>query len=136
MTETEAVESLIGRLYVKRHAIDGAIEEAKRLLETSHENDRATRKPKAPAVREAPAKAMRRQKSEPATPSSERDDSILTALRRSGGVARAKELRKSFTGDPSMTDIQQGAAFRNALQRLKKSGRIGRTGDTWSLVEA
>jgi hypothetical protein len=65
----------------------------------------------------------------------DRDEAILKALRRNGGVGTAKEIRK---GMPSagMTDEQAAKAFGNAMHRLKSQGLVNRTGHTWSLVGA
>lgn len=66
---------------------------------------------------------------------SDRDEAILKALRRNGGLGTAKELRKAMPVD-GMTEEQATRAFGNAMQRLKNSGLVDRTGHTWSLVGA
>lgn len=141
MEHTEAAaEMLLGRLIVKRTAIDLAIDETKLLIGDIS----GRREPPAPvASQPRPAKVAAAPRKSRRSPDSvrsenaaieERDHSIMKALREAGGLASSRTLRRSITFDASMSESQQGAAFRNTVQRLKKKGLIDRTGNTWSLV--
>lgn len=68
--------------------------------------------------------------------SNERKASILAFLRRNGGVGTAKEIQAALPKEPGLTADQRVRAFGNTMQRLKASGQVGRTGDTWSLAGA
>jgi hypothetical protein len=59
-----------------------------------------------------------------------RQDDILKALRNAGGVATGKELRAK------LKIASDDVGFQNALTQLKGRGVIGRTGSTWSLIDA
>lgn len=64
-----------------------------------------------------------------------RDEALLVALRRNGGVGTAKELRKAIASK-GLTEEQVGKAVANSMYRLKQRGLVDRTGHTWSLSGA
>lgn len=68
--------------------------------------------------------------------SAARDEAILGALRRSHGVGTSKDLKAALPKEAGQSDEQRRAAFSNTMTRLKNTNRVGRTGDTWSLVGA
>ncbi len=63
-------------------------------------------------------------------------EAVLSFLRKHNGVARFKELIAVMPKEPGQSDAQRESGCRNAVQRLRVKGVIGRTGDTWSLAGA
>lgn len=65
-----------------------------------------------------------------------RDQAMLAAINRNGGIAMVSQLRKSLpAGDPaSRDDVDADQAVKNSLLRLKAKGKVARTGDAWSIV--
>jgi len=65
-----------------------------------------------------------------------RDEAILKAINRAGGLVFAHRLRGVLPAtDPAAADEDQAEqAITLALHRLKAKGVLARTGDTWSLV--
>lgn len=62
-----------------------------------------------------------------------RELDVLAIMRRNGGVATTKELRKHMKRE-FPNDEQHETMVRNTMTKLRYGGHVGRTGDTWSII--